>query len=49
MGAVGEVHVRLLGTGDDAFALVEAGGFDFVEAVLVVLLCGGVHWLLLNA
>ncbi len=36
--AVGEVHVRLLGAGDDAFALVEAGGFDFVEAALVVLL-----------
>ena len=44
--AVGEVNVRLLGAGDDAFALVEAGGFDFVEPVLEVLLGRGVHWLL---
>jgi hypothetical protein len=36
--------VRLLRAGDDAFALVEAGGFDFGDFVLQVLLEFSVHW-----
>jgi hypothetical protein len=42
--AVGDGNFGLLRAGDDALVFVEAGGLDFGDFVLQVLLESSVHW-----